>query len=106
MKPTPTHSTFLFWLHVMIIFLNSITFILNSLTSKPFAAICNFFVIVCFIIVGMDNLKKFFIYRKEMKAYKIEQKELELKRLEAAFTAELKVLKAKKLQDKFSFNSF
>lgn len=103
MKPTPTHSTFLFWLHVMIISMSSTTFILNSFTNKPFAAICNFVVIVCFIIMGMDNFKKFFSYRKEMKAYKIEQKELELKRLDAAFTAKIKVQKAKELQDKFAY---
>lgn len=103
MKPISTHSTFIFWLHVMIILLTSTTFILNSLTSKPFAAVCNFFVIVCFTVIGMDNFKKFFSYRKEMKAYKIEQKEMELKRLEAAFTADLKIKKSKELQDKFAY---
>ena len=103
MKPTPTHSTFMFWLYIIVIFLNSTTFVLNLFANKPLLAICSFVAIVCFIIMGMDNFKKFFSYRKEIKAYKIEQKELELKRLEAAFTAKLKIQKAKELQEKFAY---
>lgn len=103
MKPTPTHSTFLLWLHATIVFLNTFTLTGNIVSHKPFLALCNAIVIGCFIMIGMSNVKKFLSYRKEMKAYNIEQKELELKRLEAAFAKELKAQKAKELQEKFSY---